>query len=245
MKSRIISRLLFLSFLVPAISCVQAQTVASAKSDNQSVNVSPGTALVAELTKSINAKKAKMGDTVKTKIVQDVIANGRIVIPRGSKLIGHISKIKMDSQDEPKSVLGLAFDRVVLGAGEEMSLNAALVAVAPAVQGADPLSASTSSYGGTGGFQPSGRTAPGMAADPRINLDRSRTDALTKATDPRTYGVAATNAPRSGFLGAGNRGVLGMPGISLKVISAASTELVSSKADIKLENGTQLVLEVR
>src|SRR5215469_7429852 len=68
-----------------------------------------GTDLVAELNKSINSKKAKLGDPVKATLTQDVISHGKIVIRRGSKLIGHVTAVNARSKEDAESRLSMVF----------------------------------------------------------------------------------------------------------------------------------------
>jgi hypothetical protein len=232
--------------IIAALAGIAASQTTTA-SPPASMMIKPGTALVAELSKSIDAKKAKAGDAVKARIVQDLLAGGRIVIRRGAKLIGHITEARANGQEQPKAVLGMVFDRVMLRPGAEMSFDAVLEALAPPVESPDVLSALSSSYGGgnAGGAQPiSHGSAKDIVDDPRLKVDHTREDALQNAADPSSYG-ASGNTLHNGFLGAGNRGVFGMPGLLLKTgPGAAGTELVSSRADIKLESGTQIVVGV-
>jgi hypothetical protein len=233
------------ALIVSVLACLAAaQSVTASRSNSNSVTVPQGTALVVELAKSIDAKKARNGDIVKAKITQDVISSGQIVIHRGSKLIGHITEAKAFSQEEPRSVLGVLFDRVTLKGGEEMTCNAILVALAPPVQESDSLSSSTYDGGMARGSQPVSRSGRDWTIDPRERRDHTRDDALRSAADPNHYG-GGENTLHRGWLGSGSRGVFGMPGVSLKSEAGApGPALVSTKATIKLEGGTQMVLKV-
>jgi hypothetical protein len=247
MKSLAIGAVVYAVLIALTMQGIAAAQASPSNAITPAIAVKPGTALVAELAKSIDAKKAKAGDQVKARIVQDLLAGGRIIIRRGAKLIGHITEARANGQDQPKSVLGIVFDRVTLPAGEEMNFDAVLEALAPPVEKPDVLSTMSSSYGGgdAGGAQPvSHGAARDIATDPRTKIDHTRDDALQSAADPSSYGTSG-NMLHNGFLGAGNRGVFGMPGLLLKPgPGAADTELVSSKADIRLETGTQIVVGV-
>lgn len=232
--SSLILLVVFAAAAMPGIAAGQSVATSNGK-------VPSGTSLVAQLTKSVDAKKARAGDPLKAKITQDVLTNGRIMIHRGSKLLGRVIEAKASGEQEPRSSLEMVFDRVSLKDGEELSFHAVLVALAPAVQAPDVLDASPSGYGGLnpGGSQPVSRGASRpITANPRDRVDHTREDALLRASDPSSYG-SQSNTLRNGFLGSGNRGVFGMPEVSLK-----SGQLISTKADIKLESGTQIVLGV-
>jgi type IV secretory pathway VirB10-like protein len=40
--------------------------------------------------------------------------NRSVVIPKGSRLVGHVTEVKARSKDQATSVVGIAFDRAVL-----------------------------------------------------------------------------------------------------------------------------------
>jgi len=225
------------------VSVAVAQSSAIPKSDNNVSGLPQGTPLVVELSKSIDAKKAKPGDKVRANLIQDVIAHGELAVRRGSKIEGYVTKAREYSKEAPESVLGVVFDKVLLKGGGEMSVNAVLQAVAPPVE--EPNAMSASVYGGdaSGGSQTvnSGRMRP--LVDPRAKVDHTRDDALRNAEDPKFYG--ASDTLHGGLLSAGNKGAFGMPGISLKSWQGSSHPMmVSNKSSIKLENGTQMVLTV-
>src|SRR5690348_6856799 len=72
----------------------KAQTGGEASAGEPAAGLSGRTALQVELTHSLDAKKAKPGDSVEAKLTQDVKANGKVVLHRGAKLVGHISEVQ-------------------------------------------------------------------------------------------------------------------------------------------------------
>ena len=110
--------------------------------------LSSGTTLQAELTKSIDAKKAKQGDEVTAKLTQDVKGSGRVVLHKGTKLVGHVTEAQAKSKESGESKLGIAFDKAVLKGGEEMAFTGVIQALAPPVQGS--LAATTNDAGSVG-----------------------------------------------------------------------------------------------
>src|SRR5262249_33525579 len=74
------------------------------------IGFAPGTVLLAELTKSIDAKKAKQGDPVDAKTAIDLTRNGQVVVPKGAKLVGHVTDAKPKQKGESDSSLSIAFD---------------------------------------------------------------------------------------------------------------------------------------
>jgi hypothetical protein len=109
-----------------------SQGSAQASGGDKSLNLSNGTTLEATLTKSLGVKNNKVGDEVVAKVTKDVKSDGQVVVPKGSKLIGHVTEAKARGKCESESALGLAFDRAVMKDGREVPVNLAIQAVASA-----------------------------------------------------------------------------------------------------------------
>jgi hypothetical protein len=61
--------------------------------------------------------------------MNDVGVGGKIVIPKGSKIVGHIAGVTNKGRDASKSVLGLSIDKAITENGE-IPLQAIIVALA-------------------------------------------------------------------------------------------------------------------
>lgn len=104
---------------------------ASASKKGASAGLANGSTMQAELTRPVDAKKAKVGDQVMAKTTQDVKSEGKVVIPKGSKLIGHVTQAKAKAQGESESSLGVVFDKAVpKGGGPEVPVHAVIQALA-------------------------------------------------------------------------------------------------------------------
>lgn len=207
-----------------------------------------GTEVVAELDKSVDAKKARVGDAVKATVTQDVLSHGKIVIRRGSKLVGHVTQTKVRSKEDRESRLGLIFDRAVLKHGGEIDFAAAVRALAPGVRmssvdGPDPMGAPPrSAMGSGGGPMPisSGSSSKGSAAGPPPGAMHQAAQAAMQA------GAAPTGSTQdNGMMGGGSRGVFGLPGLRLSAEPGGRGSIISCIShNVKLDSGTQLVLQV-
>src|ERR1051325_5164080 len=87
------------------------QAAGEASADKPAGGLSGRTALLVELTSSVDAKKAKPGDAVEARLTQDVKADGKVVLHRGAKLMGHVSEAKGRSKENPESRLGFVFEK--------------------------------------------------------------------------------------------------------------------------------------
>jgi hypothetical protein len=226
--------------------------------------LSSGTTLQAELSKSLDAKKAKPGDEVNAKLTQDVKENGKVVLHKGSKLVGHVTEAQAKSKENAESKLGVVFDKAVLKGGEEVAFNGVIQAVAPPVQGALSVAGdensslgsgmgSGSSMGGGhsgGGIAPIGAatSAAGSTVNSATGAVGNTAGSVTNSTGAvngavnRTAGVAA-----NGSLTSAAHGVVGMQGVALNTAAAGSAQgsvISSASRNIKLDSGTQMILQV-
>jgi hypothetical protein len=95
-----------------------------------------GAEMNATLTHTVDARKAKPGDAVTATLTDDVRANGRLLLLRGTMLVGRVTEAqprtrRADSGDAPAdSRLGIEFETAVLRDGQEVPINATIQAVA-------------------------------------------------------------------------------------------------------------------
>src|SRR5215472_14000090 len=120
-----------------------------------------GTTISATLSKPVDARKAKPGDEISAKTTQEVRSASGVVIPRGSRLVGHVTDAKAKANGDSESALGIAFDHAVLRNGQQLPLHANIKALARA---ANNTSAAMSDDGLGGASNPS--LGGGVAAAP-------------------------------------------------------------------------------
>ena len=222
-----------------------AQDPSQPQSPSASSPIPSGTTLYAELDKSVDAKKAKQGDPVVAKTTQALLSQGRVVIPKGTKIIGHVTEAKPRTKEQPQSSLSLAFDHAVMKDGTQMPMAASIQALAPAatvsldqtLSGQDPGYGNTSgtrpSHGGMGGNGVGGmRTNVGTAPDPGSNSSGQ----IPASTDPQ---VAS-----GGHLNPKSHGVIGLSGLTLAPPTGNSAQITSDRKNVKLDGGTEMLLRV-
>jgi hypothetical protein len=232
-----------------------------------SAGLNSGTAMQAELTKSIDAKKVKSGDEVTAKLTQDVkSSDGKVVMHKGSKLVGHVTEAQARSKENAESKLGIVFDKAVLKGGQEMAFNGTIQALAPPVQGAASVAGDESSSLGSGlgnGTAMGGGRSGGGLSSPLGGGGAVGGGALSSTTGAvgRTAGsvsgsaTGAVNgsvnntvgAAANGTLNTASRGVVGMQGMVLNTAAVGSAQgsvLTSADRNIKLDSGTRMVLQV-
>ncbi|MFY9530394.1 MAG: hypothetical protein WAR24_15925, partial [Candidatus Acidiferrales bacterium] len=142
----------------------------SAQAGQNSAQVANGTAMQAVLSQPVDAKKNKPGDTVTAKNTQAVKSDdGQVIVPKGSKLVGHVTEAKARGKGESESALGIAFDKAILKNGQEVPMNATIQALA-AGQTAASSSFDEASLAGGGGAMASGSGSGSRPAPSRGGL---------------------------------------------------------------------------
>src|SRR5712671_808706 len=107
--------LIVLVFVLPVFALAQDPAPTPNASSNQTpTKISPGSVLPIELSKTVDAKKAHTGDPVLGKIPNDLSSNGKVVIPKDAKVMGHVAEVKPSSHDNKDSKLGIVFDKISL-----------------------------------------------------------------------------------------------------------------------------------
>src|ERR1700730_8707317 len=107
-------------------------TSTSAKAGHSSAALSSGTTMNAALSQPVDARKNKPGDPVTAKMTEAAKSEGKVVIPKGSKLVGHVTECKPRSKDEKESSLGIVFDKAILKNRVEGPLHVTIRALAAA-----------------------------------------------------------------------------------------------------------------
>src|SRR3954471_12953395 len=103
---------LFVAILAASLPCI-----AVAQDTDQSVKFEFGTTLNALLADTVDSRKSKPGDTVRAKTSEDVKAGGIVVIPRGAKLVGHVTEAQPAGKSGDQARLGVVFERAELKDG--------------------------------------------------------------------------------------------------------------------------------
>ena len=117
----------------------------------------PGTIIPVELAKTLDAKKVKAGDKIEAKIVVDLLSGGEVIIPKGSKVTGHISDAKARSKDSKDSMVGIVFEQLSTKDGGELAIQATIQAIGPPVEsGLSSSSMAGGPIGSSGGAMPGG-----------------------------------------------------------------------------------------
>src|SRR5260370_33773454 len=107
-------------------------TSANANAGNNSASISSGTNIDATLASSLDAKRSKAGDQVEARAAQDVKQDGKVVLRKGTRIVGRVTQAQARASGQTQSQLGIVFDHAVLKDGQEVPFSASLQALAAA-----------------------------------------------------------------------------------------------------------------
>lgn len=244
-----------------------ASSAASAQNGQPNASLGSGAAINAELTAPVDSKKAKPGDPVAARTTEPTKSNGKTVIPKGSKLVGHVTQASARAKGDSDSALGIVFDKAILKNGQEVPLNVTIQALASAQSAAtanagNDLSAAggAGAYAGgsgraTGGGALGGVTsttggAVGTVTNTAASAGNTAGGALNSTANSATNTVAANKGAVGGLNAAGqltssSQGVFGLQGVNLSSATAGAAQgsvITSAGKNLHLESGTQVLL---
>lgn len=219
-----------------------------------------------ELAGKLDSKTAKLGDPVTAKSKESIrIADGT-VIPKGAKLVGHVTEVQAHTSEQAESHLSIAFDRAEWSGGHSLAIHSILEAVSPPVQAfaASSATADDSLAGPMGGSGPRGMgsargggvgsTAGSLGSNLGVNASNPGANAggVMRSASQTAGGVAgdATSTADIGVNAAASSSMgvhaTGIPGVMLAgdASGATSGRLSASKHNVHLDAGTQLTLAI-
>lgn len=190
-----------------------------------------GSLLYAELSKTVDAKKAKAGDPVSAVLIADVLSHGKIVARRDSKLVGHVTEAQPHSKDTPESRLGIVFDKVILKGGQEIPFVSVLMSLSPAPRLQVESMSAPAPPGTNPASSPQQERHYPTPKGPSVPIPGSSKDPSRKDMDSIAHTPSEDMAPSN------------IEGISLEKSADGSNRVaVSLKQTVKLESGVRLEL---
>lgn len=229
----------------------QPQAQAQAQPQGPALTAKDLSPLTGELQSKLDSKTAKTGDSIVLKTTsKTVMANGT-VIPKGSKIMGHVTGVAAHGDQSPNGQVTVQFDQAQLKGGQSVPILSSLQSVSPAESSAadmggsampmpsGPSSAAPSTSGGTSGSSPGGaQQQPQQPQGPT----------MAQSGTPQSSGPApGTTVARKGNIVIRTTAV---PGVLVAAnadglpFSNASGVLISARKDVHLDGGTKVELAV-
>jgi Bacterial conjugation TrbI-like protein len=238
MKSLVI---VFLAGILCAASAA-AQSPPPSQAASSEASLAGGMVINAALNTSIDSKKAKPGEQITAHTTEAVKSNdGRTILPKGTKLVGHVTQASARSNGQAESMLAIQFDKATLKDGQEVALNNAVI------QAVAAPSQQTSAYGG----ESERSTIPATPSNnPSVSGSRGarpeNTPSAQRYPSPNPDASSSGEANSAGPLPANTRGVYGLEGVRLSAnANGEGTVLASTGKNVHLDGGTRLLLVVQ
>jgi hypothetical protein len=221
------------SFLVAACAVAASfaqDTNQAAPSQPPWMSFTPGTVIRAEFDKTIDAKKAKVGDQVLARTSDDLKSSSPNLTPKGSRIIGHVVEVT-PHQGSSGSTLGIVFDKLVLKDGSEIALPAKIQAIGfPDTTVPVNDDQAINKIGGNAGAPPVGPMGSGGAPPSGSGSERIPSGMPTNS-DAKLPLTA--------------QGAVGMSGVELGTGNGQESLLTSKKHNVKIESGMQMILRTQ
>jgi len=257
----------------PDAGSQQTAPSAQPQNDSKAASAAPSTAsapevsneqlrpVTGELEKKIDSKNAKLGDQVIVKTTEQATTASGTVIPKGSRIVGHVTEVQAHSKTNPNSRLTIQFDQAEIKGGQTLLIRTVLESVAPppmTVHPSDTMSSPGMASAPTGSPSMAGNTGamsgiPGGAApggSPATTAASSGAPTMSQGTEqqaananPKTGAVVARQG-NVAFTTTAVPGVLLATNASGQPFSNASGALLGAKQDVHLDGGTEIVLAV-
>jgi len=199
-----------------------------------------GPVLQVELSNTVRARRAKVGDPVKARTVTALILTGQTVIPEGSKVVGHVLRVDCPLTSSQDTVLSIAFDEFQLKHGRTLPANLS-------IRAAGFLGATVRRSADEFGFDaPSSSWSPSIP--PRKGLQLPPEGPRNPNSQPHSSAqpeITQVDYNRGDLRSASSGTLIGMPGVSFHIDRSAGTATFqSSSRKLELKSGLQLVLRV-
>ena len=239
-----------------------ASTSASAQNGQVNGSLAAGTAFNAALSSPIDSKKCKPGDAVNARTTEAVKSEGRTVIPKGAKVLGHVTQASARAKGESESALGIVFDKAILKNSQEIPLSVGIQAIVAAqnnasaagsdmdMMGSMGASAAGSGRGALGGVTSAAGGAVGAVTNTASNVGGTAGGVVNSAANAGGSIAGASKGAVGGLNAAGqltsnSQGVFGLNGLNMNAAGSSATQgsvITSAGKNVHLDSGTQMLL---
>lgn len=187
----------------------------------------------AELSRTLDAKKAKQGDPVMAKLQQNVKADTQ-ELPKNTVLEGHVDQVQA-SQNKGDSTMVVTFDKAKLKNGQELPIKATVIAISePALANQQQATGGGAPEGGMSG-PPSagGPAAGGPSGGPNGGNAQPQPQPMNNAPAPDSGAQQQTQ----------NQGV---PGVTLTsdIHQHTSATFTSKGRNVHVPDGVQMEMAI-
>jgi hypothetical protein len=142
------------------------------------------------ISKTLDSSKLKIGDPFDVETAGTFkLADGTLV-PKGSKLVGHVTASKARSKGDPDSQLTLAFEELSISGGKQLVMKGTVQAVYPPAE--EPMAPSMATAGTSQGGSGAGASPANVGltnSNSGSNLESSNSQSVTNMSATGVQGV--------------------------------------------------------
>jgi len=205
----------------------------------------PVSTMLAVLTNSLESRSATVGQEFTLKTISDVVVASKLVIPKGSRVLGHVTAAATKGKDQSQSELELVIDKAVRADGSEITLQGIIAALAAPQN--DSL-ADDPNYGMLHSNEPAQRISAAGSVGSGGGASTTL-PAASKASSTAAVATANLKGPldKSSILDENSQGAIGYDDFSIawRLITPPPITVIRSKGkNVKLKAGTQMLLRM-
>jgi hypothetical protein len=176
----------FVTLFASVMCCGQTTSPARGPSQAPTPAAAGHGAFPVRLTKALDSSKLKEGDAVEVETAGSFKLPDGTLVPKGSKLVGHVTASKARSKGDGQSQLTVIFESLFVADGKRLSIKGAVQAVFPPVEEAAPLMAGKASGAAGGGYSDA---TVGTVTDAKSGSNLASSSRPDPAIDPKATGV--------------------------------------------------------
>jgi V8-like Glu-specific endopeptidase len=200
-----------------------------------------------ELEHKLDAKSARVGEAVSLKTTEDARTAAGTVIPKGSRLMGHVTEVQAHSKQHESSLIGIEFDRAELKNGQSFAIHSVIESVSQPqwVTAQNKMMDSAAANA----FNEIGPNGPAYGGKSMSGTATSSSDLAGNGLVGNAVLSADANGgqmhPAQGTTRALETRATGIPGVMLGGDASGSAGVLSdSKKNVSLLSGTQMVVGI-
>jgi hypothetical protein len=228
------------------------QAASPAMSQPGTPRMAPGSVIPVRLTTTLDAKKAKTGEQVTAKVTLDLkTSNGMLLMAKDTEIVGHVTEAQPKNKQDKESQVGIVFDHAVVNGGNVSYPMSIQAVISPQVfqnqNGGNSGNNGAAPSPSSSGQMPSGQMPGGSSRGNMGGGQAAPTNEAPSGGTPQPSGGSQTssgNVPPA--ITGHTEGMVGFSHMKLETPSTptAPSVISSEKSNVKLENGTLMLLRI-
>ena len=208
-------------------STTSATAETSTTANTSGISLENEARVSAELEKSLDVRKANIGDEVVLKTTQAIKSDGRVIVDKGARLFGRVTDVAKNSNNGP-SRIGILFNRLEKGP-LAMQIRAIIASVSN-VSTSARLSDDTTSTRTTSSTSSSTLIGPGGLISSTSAVLGSTVNSTADTVNTSTTGLATIQISQSSNTSVQGESVLSLRGGNLRLEKGTKFNLVVTQS---------------